>query len=171
MTDEPERPIVALPAAGLPIRFASMIYEAVLLLGVAFVVSYAVLVTSQWSYPLLPIQRALLQSALFVAAGAYFVVCWTRGGQTLALKAWRLKVVGSKDRSLRPARAIARYVLSWHLWLPGLAVAGLFEPGAVSVAAALSLSLALLLIPPLVDHQRRLLHDLWTDTRLVCVRC
>lgn len=146
-----------------------MIYEAILLLGVAFVVSYAVLATFQWSYPLLPVQRALLQSALFVTAGAYFVVCWTRGGQTLALKAWRLKVVDSQSRSLRISRAVARYVLAWHLWLPGLAVAGLFEPGTVPVAAALSVSVALLLIPPQVDHQRRLLHDLWTDTRIVRV--
>ena len=146
-----------------------MVYEAVLLLGVAFVVSYALLATFQWSYPLLPIERILLQSALFVVAGAYFVVCWTRSGQTLALKAWRLKVVDYEGRPPRMGRAISRYVLAWHLWLPGLAVAGLFKPGAAAIVAALGVSFALLLIPPLVDRQRRLLHDLWTDTRIVRV--
>ena len=96
MTDESERSTFGLPDAGLSVRLASMIYEAVLLLGVAFVVSYALLATFKWSYPLLPIERIVLQGALFAVAGAYFVVCWDRSGQTLALKAWRLKVVDSE---------------------------------------------------------------------------
>jgi len=146
-----------------------MIYEAVLLLGVVFVIGYALLVSLQWSYPLLPPQRTLLQLALFVVMGAYFVVCWTRTGQTLALKAWRLKVVDSDDRPPRSARAIARYVLAWHLWLPGLAIAGLFQLSAGSSLAALAASFGLLLIPALMDRRRRLLHDLWTGTRIVRV--
>ena len=69
----------------------------------------------------------MLQGALFVAAGAYFVICWTRTGQTLALKAWRLKVIDSDGRPPRSGRAIARYVLAWHLWLPGLAIAATLQ--------------------------------------------
>ena len=169
MIDESDHCGFALPAAGPTLRLAAMLYEAVLLLGIAFVVSYAVLASFQWSYPLLPSERILLQSALFVVAGAYFVVCWTRTGQTLALKAWRLKVVDSGGRTLRSGRAVARYLLAWHLWLPGLAVAGLLEPSAGSIVAALGVSLMLLSIPALVDRRRRLLHDLLTGTRIVRV--
>lgn len=146
-----------------------MIYEAVLLLGVVFVVSYALLVPLHWSYPLPPSERTLLQFALFVAVGAYFVVCWTRTGQTLALKTWRLKVVDSEGRPPHGRRAIARYVLAWHLWVPGLAIASLFQLRAGATFAAVAVSFALLLIPALMDRRRRLLHDLWTGTRVVRV--
>ncbi len=146
-----------------------MIYEAVLLLGVVFVLSYALLVSLHWSYPLPPTQRGLLQLALFVVMGAYFVVCWTRTGQTLALKAWRLKLVDSNGRPPSSARAVARYVLAWHLWLPGLAIAGWLPLSAGSTLAAVAVSVALLLIPALMDRQRRLLHDVWTGTRVVRV--
>jgi uncharacterized RDD family membrane protein YckC len=167
VTDESEHFADALTAARLTLRLAAMIYEAVLLFGVVFVISYAVLVSLQLSYPLPPAQRALLQIALFVVIGIYFVVCWMRTGQTLALKAWRLKVVDSEGRPPRTGRAIARYILAWHLWLPGLAIAGLFQLGLGSTLAALAASFALLLIPALIDRQRRLLHDLWTGTRVV----
>lgn len=146
-----------------------MIYEAVLLLAVVFVISYALLVSLQWSYPLAPIQRILLQLVLFVVIGIYFVICWTRTGQTLALKAWRLKVVDSSGRPPRSGRAMARYALAWHLWLPGLTIVGLFPLSAGSILAALGVSFALLSIPALIDHQRRLLHDLLTGTRVVRV--
>jgi uncharacterized RDD family membrane protein YckC len=169
VTDESEHSASALPAARLTLRLAAMIYESVLLLGFVFVVSYAFLVSLQWSYPLPPTQRTLLQLALFVVMGAYFVVCWTRTGQTLALKAWHLKVVDSDGRPPRSARAIARYVLAWHLWLPGLAIAGLFQLSAGVSLVALAVSFGLLLIPALMDRRRRLLHDLWTGTRVVRV--
>ena len=78
-----------------------MIYEAVLLLGVVFVVSYALLVSLQWPYPLPFTQRLLLQVTLFLVLGTYFVASWTRTGQTLALKAWRLKIVDLDGRAPR----------------------------------------------------------------------
>ena len=146
-----------------------MTYEAVLVFAVVFAVSYALLATMQWSYPLPPVPRALLQGALFVAAGAYFVVCWARTGQTLALKAWRLKVIDSDGRPPRSGRAIARYVLAWHLWLPGLAIAATLQLGAVSTVVVLAVSFGVLLVPAVLDRRRRLLHDIFTGTRVVRV--
>ena len=146
-----------------------MIYEAVLVFAVVFAVSYALLATMQWSYPLPPAPRALLQGALFVAAGAYFVICWARTGQTLALKAWRLKVIDSDGRPPRSGRAIARYVLAWHLWLPGLAIAAALRLGAIWTFVALAVSFGLLLVPAVIDDRRRLLHDILTGTRVVRV--
>ncbi len=146
-----------------------MIYEAVLLFGVVFAVSYAVLASTQWSYPLPPVPRAILQTALFLAIGTYFVVCWTRTGQTLALKAWRLKVVDAQGRSPGSRRAIARYLLAWHLWLPGLLLAAVFQLSANWTLTVFAISFALLWIPALIDRERRLLHDRWTGTRIVRV--
>ena len=146
-----------------------MVYEAVLLLGVVFAFSYALLVSLQWPYPLPPTERFLLQVILFWVTGAYFVVSWTRTGQTLALKAWRLRVTDSDGRPPRSGRAAARYLLAWHLWLPGLAIAGWFQFSVGWTLAALAVSFGLLLIPALIDRQRRLLHELWTGTRIVRV--
>lgn len=146
-----------------------MFYEAVLLFGIAFTIGYALLASMQWSYPLSPGRRTMLQVALFVAIGAYFVVCWMRGGQTLALKAWRLKVVDADGRALTRGRATARYLLAWHLWLPGLMIAGLLQLSVPATLVALALSFALLVALALTDNQRRLLHDRWTGTRVVRV--
>lgn len=146
-----------------------MIYEAVLLFGIAFTVGYALLASMQWSYPLPPARRTALQLALFVALGAYFVVCWSRGGQTLALKAWRLKVIESSGRSLTRGRALVRYLLAWHLWLPGLAIAAVFELGVPATLITLTLSFALFVASAFKDSQLRFLHDRWTGTRVIRV--
>ena len=146
-----------------------MIYDSVLVIGVLFAVGYVVLASQQWSYPLSFAQRAALQAALFTAIGVYFVFCWMRTGQTLALKAWRLRVVDTRGRLPSRVRAVARYLLAWHLWLPGLAIAALVQTTAVSTLLALLGGFALLLTPALIDDQRRLLHDRWTGTRVVRV--
>ena len=146
-----------------------MTYEAVLVFAVVFAVGYALLAAMHWSYPLPPAPRAVLQVALFVTAGAYFVICWARTGQTLALKAWRLRVIDSEGRPPRCGRAIARYVLAWHLWLPGLAIAAALQLSVGSTLIALGVSFALLLAPAVIDHQRRLLHDILSGTRVVRV--
>lgn len=146
-----------------------MIYEAVLLFGIAFAVGFVLLAAMRWSYPLQSNQRALLQAALFIAIGAYFVACWSRTGQTLALKAWRLKVVDDNDRPPRSGRAVARYLLACHLWLPALALGALLHSSIGSMLALSAIGFALSLIPALLDGQHRLLHDLLTGTRVVRV--
>ena len=146
-----------------------MIYDALLLIGVAFLISYALLASLHWSYPLAPAQRLGLQSVLFVTAGVYLIICWTRTGQTLGMKAWRIKVIDSDLCPPRTLRAIARYVLAWHLWLPGLALAALFHYSASSSLVMLTAGFVLLLMPALFDSQRRLLHDRWTGTRVARV--
>jgi len=144
-----------------------MIYEAVLLFGLVFIVSYALLALFQWKYPLPPGPRAVLQAVLFLAIGGYFVWCWSRSGQTLALKTWHLKVLDDSGAPPSVARAIARYVLAWHLWLPGLVWVAFFQSRALADLAALAAGFTLLLLPALADPQRRLLHDRWTRTRVV----
>ncbi|MBC8119236.1 MAG: RDD family protein [Burkholderiaceae bacterium] len=167
MTDPPKNDRSALQAAALRWRLAAMVYEAVLLFGVTSAVGFALLASMQWSYPLTTVARATLQGALFITAGAYLVFCWTRGGQTLALKAWRLKVVTDQDRPPGIERAIGRYLLAWHLWLPALALSAIFDLSVTWTAFALAASFGLLLLPAARDPKRRLLHDRWTGTRVV----
>lgn len=153
--------------ASLPLRLAAMTYEGVLLFGVTFAVAFALLSALGWTYPLRPAQRMVLQLVLFFAIGIYFVWCWTRSGQTLALKTWKLRVVGPGDDKVSTSRAVARYLLSWHLFLPGLAVLAFVPLGRAAALAALASGFALLLLPALWDRDRRLLHDRWTRTRVL----
>jgi uncharacterized RDD family membrane protein YckC len=149
------------------LRVMAMVYEGVLLFGVTFAAGLAVLSLSGWTAPLSGVRRLVLQAALFVVIGAYFVWCWSRSGQTLALKTWKLRVVDHDGRSPALPRAIARYLLSWTLFLPGLIYIALFEPARTGSLVALALGFAALLVPAFVDPERRLLHDRWTDTRIV----
>ena len=75
------------------------------------------------------------------------------------------------DRGVPPSvgRAIARYALAWHLWLPGLAWVSLLHSNALADLGALAAGFIALLLPALADPQRRLLHDRWTRTRVVHV--
>lgn len=153
--------------AGLLLRVSAMVYDGVLLFGVLFVVSYVLLASLGWSAPLATAQRWILQAALFVAIGAYFAWSWSRSGQTLALKTWRLRLIGPNSAPPSLPRALARYVLAWHLFVPGLLAIAWLPLARGGAAFALLASLLLLLTPALFDRERRLLHDRWVGTRLV----
>ena len=144
-----------------------MMYEAVLLFGVVFAAGFTLLIATGWTYPLSPPRRLMLQAVIFVAVGAYFVICWTRSGQTLALKTWKLRIDGPAGGRLTAGRAIARYLLAWHLFLPGAVFIALFPAHGAVDLAALVLGFALLLIPAWLDPAHRLLHDRWTGSSVV----
>lgn len=146
-----------------------MTYDAMLLFGVVFIITYALLAALRWTYPLGTTQRWMLQAVLFVAIGGYFVYCWTRSGQTLAMKSWGIRLVGTDGEPPRAAAAVLRYVLAWHLLLPGAlwyALAGGHTARDVLVALAGAAACVLLAY---ADPARRLLHDRASGTRLVHV--
>ena len=96
--------------AGLARRLASGLYELLILLAVVFIAtlpfSYAFGdATRGW-------RRHLLQAWVFFVVGAYFAWFWTHGGQTLPLKAWRLRVLRQDGRPLGWPQALHRYALS-----------------------------------------------------------
>ena len=124
---------------GLPRRLASMAYEAVLLFAVAFFAAWLFFfasgardATSGWL-------RHALQLFIAVVLAAYFLWCWLRGGQTLAMKAWNIRLV-----EVTPSKAFLRLVLAAFL-----------VPTAVSFIWAL------------FDRERQFLHDRLAGTRLI----
>jgi uncharacterized RDD family membrane protein YckC len=148
-------------------RIAAMVYEAVLLFGVVFCVSFALLAATGWTYPLPTGRRALLQALLFVTMGAYFVYCWSRSGQTLAMRSWRLKLVERDGGPVSTQRALLRYVLAWHLFVPGIVVVALFQAHSAVDAAAFALGFAAMLGLAYIDPRRQLLHDRVLGTRVI----
>jgi len=159
----------AAPAPGLARRLASLTYEGVVLFGVVFVAGYL--------YSALTQQRNAMQGRYglmafeFVVLGIYFIWFWTHGGQTVAMKAWHLRVVDSAHRPLSQVHALARYAASLLWFAPALLVIelnGIKGTGPVLgtvFVGMLTYALLALLLPG-----RQFLHDLLCSTRLITQR-
>lgn len=103
-------PGAAVRAPGLLRRLASAIYDLLLLTALLLVATFPFLAffgdsTHGW-------RRHLLQLYVLAVAGAYFVGFWTHGGQTLAMKTWRIRITRADGGPLGRARAVHRFLLS-----------------------------------------------------------
>ena len=147
-------------------RFACMMYEAVLLFGVVFLAGYLMDTLTQSRNALA--LRPLRQAWLFVAIGAYFVLCWRRRGQTLPMKTWNIRLVDRDGNPPSTARLILRYVLAWPLVLAGAAVVW----AAASATGCPSMHMFIVAAPftiflwSWVDPDGQFLHDRLLGTRL-----
>ncbi len=117
-----------------------MAYEAILLFAVAFFAAWLFFfasgardATSGWL-------RHALQLFVATVFAAYFLWCWLRGGQTLAMKAWGIRLV-----DVTPQKALLRLVLA-------------------------TLLLPISLVWAFFDREKQFLHDRLAGTRLVSVR-
>jgi uncharacterized RDD family membrane protein YckC len=148
-------------------RLLSMVYESLLLFGVLFLAGYLFSTLTQQRSGLM--YRHAMQAWLFLVLGAYFVWFWTHGGQTLAMKTWKIRLVDAQGQPVRAARAVLRYILAWLWVLPAMVLDwafGLTGWGSVSLLAGwMALwALAMRVVP---DHQ--FVHDRLAGTRLVSV--
>jgi uncharacterized RDD family membrane protein YckC len=143
-----------------------MAYESLIVAAILLVASLAFMgaTTSRLEGP----ARHLFQAYLFLVLGLYFVWCWRRGGQTLPMKAWKLRVVRRDGGRLDTPRAVLRYVLAaLALGASTVAAAVLWrEPGARLAWLALAPG-ALTILWSLVDAERQFLHDRLAGTKLV----
>ena len=150
-------------------RLAAFVYEGVLLFGVLMISGYLFSSLTQQRHAL--IGRHGLQAFLFVVLGVYFVWFWTHGGQTVAMKAWHVRLVDAEGRAVSQRRALVRYLLSWLWFLPALVLvyaSGLRSAGAtfgVLLGGVLAYALASRLHP-----SRQFLHDTLCGTRLIDAR-
>ena len=126
-------------------RLASMLYESLLVFAIAFFAGLLFYGTT--SGQLSGLIRSLFQIYLIVVLGLYFVWCWHRGGQTLPMKTWKLRLVSTAGGPISVRRAALRYLLA--CLSVGLAGAG-FAWAAI-------------------DRDRQFLHDRLAGTRIV--RC
>ena len=104
--------------APLSRRFASLAYEGILLVPVLFITAYLFLALTQAART--PLVHALFQLWLVGVLGVYFVFCWSRSGQTLAMKTWRIRVARRDGSALSAREAFARFLLAlWSFFLFG----------------------------------------------------
>jgi hypothetical protein len=93
-------------AAGLLRRILSLLYESILLFAVWWAAGSLFVAATHGMSP--PWMRAAFQIYLLGIALAYFAWCWLRGGQTLAMKTWRIRVV-AKDGTPITKEPLDRY--------------------------------------------------------------
>ena len=121
-------------------RLAAMLYELFLVFAVAFFAAWLFFFASGARDATSGVLRSELQLFILVVLAAYFLWCWLRGGQTLAMRAWHIRLV-----DVTPRKALLRFLLA---------------------AALLPLSI----LWALVDRDRQFLHDRLAGTRLVDAR-
>lgn len=61
--------------------------------------------------------RWLLQGISLLTISGYFLWCWSHGGQTLAMKTWRIRVVASSGEALTFPQALQRLLFAIALLL------------------------------------------------------
>jgi uncharacterized RDD family membrane protein YckC len=131
------------PAASLGRRLGSLCYEALLLTAILFAATWIFLAVQ----PSLrtDLARPVYQLYLLLVCGAYFIYCWTHGGQTLPMKTWGIRIVASTGAAAGLRRSALRYLAA----LLSFAVAG----GGFWWA--------------LIDRDGQFLHDRLAGTRIV----
>ncbi len=153
------------PSAPLKNRLLCMVYEAMLLFGVLFIATWLFSTLLQQRHALY--LRDALQDWLFVVLGVYFCWFWTHSGQTLAMKTWRIRVVGRDGKPVGWRRALVRYVFAWGWFLPGLALARAIGAQGWMLLLLPALNFAVWAAAALLDRDRQFLHDRLAGTRVV----
>lgn len=129
--------------AGLTRRLAAVLYDALLLAALWMVASAPVLAlnhgeavpSGHWGY----------RAYLVAIAWAFFAGFWRYGGQTLGMRAWRLRLIAADGGPVGLGRATLRFLAAILSWIP----AGLG------------------FLWQLVDRERRSWHDRLSGTRLI----
>ena len=111
---------IGIKPPGIARRLAGMCYELLLLSGVLIV--FLILPHVLIGFFAHRIATAMgLWTHLFIVLLVYFVWFWCHGGQTLAMKTWRIRLLTRDGHPVQPAQAFLRYLLCW----PSLAFGGI----------------------------------------------
>jgi len=131
------------PFASLTRRALALVYEVLLLAAVLFAATLPVVVFFRHVEP--AFARPLLRLYALALCGGYFVWQWLRGGQTLPMKTWHIRLVTREGAPLTLRHAVVRFVS---------AAAGVLLFGAGFLWA-------------FIDRERQFLHDRLAGTTIV----
>jgi uncharacterized RDD family membrane protein YckC len=107
-------------SAGFGRRFAALIYDGFLLAALLMTYTGAILIFTRravlpetygaWAY--------LYRAGLIAVIAAYYVLNWIRSGQTLGMRAWRLRAVSDAGSRLNATSALLRFLCGFLAWPP-----------------------------------------------------
>jgi uncharacterized RDD family membrane protein YckC len=117
-----------LAPAGLIRRLAALLYDSLLLFGLIF--TGTVVLMPFTGGQAIPKGNIAYQAYLLSLVGLFYGWCWTHGGQTLGMKAWRIRVQTAEGQMLGWRHAGLRLLCALLSWLPlGLGYLwSLFDP-------------------------------------------
>ena len=145
---------------------ACFVYEGVLLFGVVMIAGYLFSSLTQQRHALTG--RHGLQAFLFVILGIYFAWFWSHGGQTVAMKAWHIRLVDRHGKPVGERRALLRYLLSWLWFVPALLALWLSDlKGGGAITAVMLSGVVGYALLALLHPRRQFWHDAVCGTQLV----
>ena len=97
-----------LPPAGLARRLAALVYDALLLLALLFVATLPWALAARGEL-LAPLARAAYQLYLVAVSGVFFGWFWMHGGQTLGMRAWRIRLTADDGDRVTAKTAAIRF--------------------------------------------------------------
>lgn len=119
-------------------RSAAFLYDCLLLIALFFVITAAVIALNDGQ----AIQHFLYKVFLFFVGFIFFDWFWRHGGQTLGMRAWRIRVEGKNTAVLTRKQSIKRYF--WGVILFGI---------------------TLLYLP--ISKRKEALHDTLSNTKII----
>jgi uncharacterized RDD family membrane protein YckC len=154
-------------SAGLLRRFAALFYDLLLVAGLAFVATFATLPLTHGEAILTGTQGLVghaYHAALALLVFGYFGWSWTRTGQTLGMRAWRIRLVSAQGRLITWGESLVRFLLGagliWTAAIGGWYLSRAENPLAATGAVALLIPLSLNYAWIAFDAERRSLMDL-----------
>ena len=133
-----------LPPAGFLRRLGAMFYDSLLLIALLMMLSYPYVWLTGGDKPGLIVKTAY-QIYLLAICFFFYAGFWVRGGQTLGLRSWRLKLVRNDGGPITWMIAFKRFAFAW--------------------VSLLCLGLGFLWV--IYDRDKLAWHDRWSETRLV----
>jgi uncharacterized RDD family membrane protein YckC len=159
----PLAPPLAVPS--IKRRMAAFVYEGVVLFGVVFIAGYLFAALTQQRHALE--KQTALQIFLFIVLGIYFVWFWSRGGQTVAMRAWHVRLLTASGQPVSQRRALVRYLLAYLWFLPALLAAWLAQLKGAQVWILLVVGVVAYALTALLHPRRQFWHDALCGTELV----
>ncbi len=161
----PDNTVASTTVPTIKRRVISIVYESLLALAVLFLPFLIFELAVQGAHT--PLTEHMRQCLAFLVMGAYFIHQWSREGQTLAMKTWRLKVVLPGHTHVPLRLAAYRYVLAWMWLLPGILVSYVLDLQHWQALSAIGIGMLAWSSTALFTGNGQFLHDKLLGTQIV----
>lgn len=131
-------------------RLAALLYDLLVLIAIWMFAAALVLLAFNGMVDVAnqpALYHIVLQTVLLGLTAIYFVISWSKGGQTIGMRAWRVRIVNAEGHSLDLRRSALRFALAL-----------------VSLIAAFGFFWCLF------DAKRRAWHDVVAGTQMVVLK-